>query len=105
MDGRCGQAALREDGSNYQAQVFAGVALAKTGKPKDAEKAYRAAIAMQPDEQLAWHVRHRFILALRCVSVLGGFRVSTVMHAGAGGPAGRGVGQDAGPRGGAHPSL
>lgn len=51
---------LEEDPCNYNANVFLGLALLNLGKFDEAERAYQAAIASQPSQQLAYQGLEKF---------------------------------------------
>jgi len=44
------------DDSNYMAHVFAGLAARELAHQQRAREHYKTAIALQPEEQLAWKV-------------------------------------------------
>ena len=44
------------DDSNYTAHVFAGLAASELANRQEAREHYKTAIALQPEEQLAWKV-------------------------------------------------
>ena len=44
------------DDSNYTAHVFAGLAASELANQQEAREHYKTAIALQPEEQLAWKV-------------------------------------------------